>query len=104
MRKQRGIVARCFKDQHVLVGIRKMVLSTNDVADSKISIIRARSQMISWHPVRAQQCKVFDVIRRLHLLAIHRIAKLPLRSTSSRDAEPQRKCLSSRRAPVALFL
>ena len=51
MRELRRREAGGFEDQHVLVGVRKMILAANDVADAQVGVVGARRQMIGRHAV-----------------------------------------------------
>src|SRR5882724_5752851 len=90
------------EDQHMLVGIRKMILPADDMTNAKIHVIRARRQVVSRHPVGPQQREVFDIVRGLHLLSINRVRKADRSSRPARYAEPQSEWLSGGRPPVAL--
>ena len=98
MRKLRRLGACPFEDQHMLVGIRKMVLSANDVADAEVDVIRARRKMIRRHAVGAQQRKVFDVVSGFDLLAIDGIVEADLliqyrveRGSAAQKSLPRRR-------------
>ena len=102
MRKLRRLDARCLENQNVLVGIRKMVLAADNVADAQIDVIRTRRKMIGRHSVRPQQGEVFDIVGGLDLLAVYRVGKADRFSGPAGHAEAERKWLSGRRAPIAL--
>jgi len=63
-RQVRELRHRCsgrFENQYVLVGIRKMVLATDDVADTQVGIVAAGGKVIGRHAVGAQEGEVFNV-------------------------------------------
>src|ERR1700691_3315196 len=102
MRKLRMLDARSFEDQNMLESVGQVILAANDVTDAQVGIISTRCQMISRHSVTAQQSKVLNVRRRLHLLTIYRICEANGLTAFARHAKAQGKCFSGGRAPVAL--
>ena len=75
MRELRSLPPGRLEDQHMLVGIRKMILPTDNMADAQIDVIRARRYVIGRHPIRPQQREVFDVVGSLDLLSVNRVRK-----------------------------
>ncbi len=103
MRELRRRESGGLEDQHMLVRIRKMILAANDVADAQIGIVGARRQVIGRHAVGAQQRKVLDVGRGLHLLAINSVGEAHHLPALAGHAKAQSKRLSSGGAPIAFL-
>src|SRR5271156_712350 len=96
MRKLRRLDARAFKNEDVLVGVRKMVLAPDDVADTQIDVVRARGKMVGGHAVGPKQREVFDVVSGFNLPAINGVMETDLFACSARNPEAKRKRLSGR--------
>src|SRR5271170_783350 len=95
MRELRRPSARSFEDKHVLIGVREMVLTANDMADAQVDVIGARCQMVSRHSVGPKQSEVFDVVRRFALLSVNRVIEAHRLAGSSWNTEAKRERLSS---------
>src|ERR1700733_3838006 len=89
------------KYQHMLVRIRKMILTADDVADLQIDVVGARRQMIGGHAVAAEQGEVFDVVGRFGLVAVNGIGEADVFAGPARPSEPLGKSLSAAAAAVA---
>ena len=104
MRKLRRRKTRSFEDEHVLESVRQMVLAADDVGDAQVRVIRAGSEMVRRHAVGTKQRKVFDISRRLDLLAINRIGKSHPLPALARHSKTQGERLSCSGASVAFRL
>src|ERR1039458_8375517 len=101
MRELRRRAAGSLEDQHVLISIREMVLPPDDVRDAEVGIVGTGSEVVGRHAVGTEQGEIFDIGRRLHLLAIDRVAKSHHLPGLARYAKTQCKWLSRCGAPVA---
>src|SRR5271154_3655896 len=102
MRELRRLGASALENEHVLVGVREMILAADDVADTQVDVVSARRKVVSRHAIRAEKRKVFDVVGRFDLLAVDRVIEADLLSCPARNTEPKREGLSSAGSAVAL--
>src|SRR5260370_28270097 len=93
--------SRC-KDQDMFVGVRKMVLTANDMTDSQVHIVGTGSEVVGRHAVGAEEREVFDIIGGFDLLAVHGVGETDLFSQTAGHAETKGEGLSGSSAAVAL--
>src|ERR1039458_7560949 len=93
--------SRC-KDQDMFVGVRKMVLTANDMTDTQIHVVGTGGEVVGGHAVGAEEREVFDVIGGFDLLAVDRVGETHLFSQAARDAETKGEGLSGGGSAVAL--
>src|SRR5579864_1577453 len=103
MRELRRSEAGGFEDQYVFVGVRKMVLSANDVADAQVGVVGAGGQVIRGHTVGPQQGEVLDVGGGLYLLTIDGVGETNHLSALARHAKAQGKRLTRSGAAIAFL-
>ncbi len=103
MRELRRRVAGGFENQHVLVGVRKMILAANDVADAQVGIVGAGGQVIGRHPIGAQQGEVFNVGACFDLLAVNGIGEANHVAGIARHAKTESERFSGS-GPAIAFL
>ena len=101
MRELRRRGARAFENEHVLVGVREMILAADDVADTEIDVVRTRGEVVGGHAVGAEQRKVFDIVSGLDLLAVDRVREADLLAVAARNTEAKGEGLSGRGSAVA---
>src|SRR4029077_583321 len=102
MRELRSLPSGSLKDQDMLERVGEMILPANHVGDPQINVIRARGQVIGRHPVGTEQREVFDILGKLALLAVDRIAEAHFLARTTRDPKTQREGLTRGSAPIAL--
>src|SRR5260370_559070 len=102
MRELRRFGARAFENEHVLVSVREMVLSADDVANTKVDVVGAGGEVVGRHAVRTEKREVFDVGGGFELLAVDRVSEADLFSCPPGNTEAKGKGLSRRGAAVAL--
>src|SRR5437016_14631929 len=90
------------EDQNVLERVGEVVLTTNDVINLQLGIIRAGRQVIGRHPVATQKREVLDIGGGFGLLAVNAINKTNLLHGFSGHPEAQSKRLSGGGPAVAL--
>src|ERR1035438_8848743 len=103
VRERRRSSTRGLKDQNVFECVRKMILAADNVADLKIGIVGAGSQMVGWHPVATQQREVFDIGSRLGLVAIDGVGEVDSLSILARNAKTNDVLFAGSSAAVTLF-
>src|ERR1700682_2420942 len=94
--------ASAFENEHVLVSVREMVLSADDVADTEVDVVGTGGEVVGWHAVRTEEREVFDVVGGLNLFAVHRIREPHLFACPPRNTEAEGEGFSGRGSAVAL--
>src|SRR5260370_15123546 len=102
MRELRRLGASAFENERVFVGVRKMVLAANDVANTEVDGVGAGREVVGGHPVGTQKREVFDIVSRLDLLAVDRVSEADWFACATVNAEAEREGLSSSGSAVAL--
>src|ERR1035441_3401222 len=102
MRELRRLGAGSLKNQHVLVGVRKMVLPADDVADAEIDVVGTGGEVVGGHAVGAEERKVFDVVGGFHLLAVDSIIEADGLAGGGGNPEAECEGLSGGSPAVAL--
>src|ERR1035441_8379902 len=96
------LASGAFEDKDMLVGVRKMVLAADDVADAEVDVVGAGCQVVSGHAIGAQQREILNVVGKFDLLSKFRSIKAPLFAVAPRNSEAERESLSSGSSPIAL--
>src|SRR5437879_2116829 len=94
MRELRRLGASAFENQHVLVSVREMVLSADDVADTEVDVVGTGGEVVGGHAVRTEEREVFDVVGGLGLVAIDRVSEMDLFACPPWNTEPEGEGLS----------
>src|SRR5260370_21503429 len=102
MRELRRLGASAFENERMFVGVRKMVLAANDVANTEVDVVGAGREVVGGHPVGTQKREVFDIVSRLDLLAVDRVSEADLFACAPGNAEAEREGLSSSGSAGAL--
>src|SRR6202521_4338544 len=100
MRELRRIGASAFENQHVLVSVREMVLSADDVADTEVDVVGAGGEVVGGHAVRTEEREVFDVGGGFDLLAVDRVSEADLFGCPPGNTEAKGEGLSSRGSAI----
>src|ERR1700686_385254 len=101
MRELRRFGASAFENEHVLVSVREMVLSADDVADTEVDVVGTGGEVVGGHAVRTEEREVFDVAGGFDLLAIDRVSEADLFACPSGNAEAEGEGLSRRGSAIA---
>ena len=101
MRELRRLGARAFENEHVLVGVREMILAADDVADTEIDVVGTGGEVIGGHAVGAEEREVFDVVSGLDLLAVDRVSEADLLAGAAGNTEAEGEGLSGGGSAVA---
>src|SRR5208282_1853715 len=91
---------RSFENQDMLESVREMILPPNNVRNTQLRIVGARSQVISRHAIGAQQREILDIVGRFCLLSVDCVGKPNHPPASTRNSKAQGKRLSRRRAAI----
>src|ERR1700676_1941699 len=102
MRELRRFGASAFENEHVLVSVREMVLSADDVADTEVDVVGAGGEVVGGHAVRTEEREVFDVGGGFDLLAVDRVSEADLFGCPPGNTEAKGEGLSRRGSAVAL--
>src|SRR5208337_3474214 len=102
MRELRRLGAGAFENQHVLVSIRQVILTADDVADAEVDVVGTGGEVVGGHAVGAEEGEVFDVAGGFDLLAVNGVRKANLLAGASGNTEAEGKGLSGRGSAVAL--
>src|SRR5208282_4738967 len=94
--------ARAFENEHVLVGVREMILAADDVADAKVDVVGTGGEMVGGHAIGTKEREVFDVVGEFDVLAVDRVREADLLASAPGDAEAEGEGLSGGGSAVAL--
>src|SRR5271170_6586016 len=101
MSKLRRPGASAFENEDVLIGVREMVLSADDMTDAEVDVVGTGGEVVGGHAVGTKEREVFDVVGGFDLFAIYRIIEANLLACSTWNTKAKRKGFTGRCAAVA---
>ena len=84
--------------------VGQMILAANDVADAKVGIVGAGSQMISRRAIAAQQGEILNIRRRFRLFPVNAVREPDILDNVAWHAVAEHKRLTRGGTTVALLM
>src|SRR5438270_12776830 len=97
MRERRRRGSHRLVEQDLLVRVREMILTTNDLRDPHVDVVADDAQVVKWASVRTQEREVFDVGVLPLLNAVHAVFEASDALVRNFEANRERRALGTSR-------